>query len=61
LLDTADELLSRARQGNVLNTKVDTLLDVAVLNLLVDDNTNCTLCDIVDNPSFAVIDLEIGK
>lgn len=34
---------------NVLNTEVDTLLDVAVSNNLVDDNTNSRGGDIVHN------------
>lgn len=49
LLDSADELFSRSGQGDVLDTEVDTLLDVSVLDLLVDDDTDCALCDVVDD------------
>lgn len=59
-LDTADELLSGPGQGNVLDTEVNTLLDVAVLDLLVDDDTDCALRNIVDDSSLSVVDLFIG-
>lgn len=59
-LDTADELLSGSGQGNVLDAEVDALLDVTVLDLLVDDDTNCALCDIVDDSSLSVVDLFMG-
>jgi hypothetical protein len=49
LLHSADELLSRSGQGDVLDTEVDSLLDVSVLDLLVDDDTDCALCDVVND------------
>lgn len=41
----------------MLDSEVDALLDVPVLDLLVYDNTNCALCNIVDDSSFAMVDL----
>ena len=49
LLDSADKLLSRSGQGDVFDTEVDSLLDVSVLDLLVDDDTDCALCDVVND------------
>ena len=49
LLDSADKLLSRSGQGDVFDTEVDSLLDVSVLYLLVDDDTDCALCDVVND------------
>ncbi len=40
----------------MLNSEVDALLDVAVLDLLVDDDSNSALCNVVDNASLAVVD-----
>lgn len=56
-LDTADELLTGAGQGDVLNAEVDTLLDITVLDLLVDNDTDGALGDIVDDTSLSVVDL----
>jgi hypothetical protein len=56
-LNTADKLLAGAGQGDVLDTEVDTLLDVTVLDLLVDDNTDSRLGDVVDDAGLSVIDL----
>lgn len=55
-LHAAHELLSRSGQGNVLDAEVDTLLDVAVLDLLVDDDTDCALGNVVDNTGLSVVD-----
>lgn len=57
-LDSAEELLAGAGQRNVLDSDVDALLDVAVSDLLVDDDTNCVLGYVVDDAGFAVVDLE---
>ena len=57
LLDSANELLSRTGQRNVLDSQVDSLLDVPVLDLLVDDDTDGTLCNVVDNTSLSVVNL----
>lgn len=56
-LDSSDELLSRSGKGNVLDTEVDALLDVTVLDLLVDDDADCALGDIVDDSSLSVVNL----
>ena len=56
-LDSTNELLSRSRKRHVLDSEVDALLDVPVLDLLVYDNTDCALCDVVDNTGLAMIDL----
>lgn len=57
LLDTAQEALTRPGGRDVLNAEVDALLDVSVVDLLVDDDTNGGLGDVVDNASLAVVDL----
>jgi len=56
-LDTADELFSRAGKGDVLDSEVDALLDVAVLDFLVDDDTDGRLGDVVDNTGLSVVNL----
>ena len=56
-LDTADELLSGAGQGDVLDTEVDALLDITVLDLLVDNDTDGALGNVVDDTGLSVVNL----
>jgi len=56
-LDAVNELLTAGRVLDVLDAEVDTLLEVAVANHLVDDNTDSGLGDVVDNTSLSVVDL----
>jgi len=56
-LDTAYELLSRPGQRNVLDSEVDALLDVAVLDFLIDDHADCALRNVVDDTSLSVVNL----
>ena len=53
-LDTIKELLPALRVPDVLNPDVHPLLDVAVADNLVDDDTNGTGGDVVDDTSATI-------
>lgn len=55
LLDTVDELLAGAGVGNVLDTDVEALLEVAVADTLVDDDADGRLGHVVDDTSLSVV------
>jgi hypothetical protein len=57
LLDPVKELLSALGVLDVLDTKVDTLLNVSVSNNLLNNNTNRRFGDVVDNTSLTVVEL----
>ena len=57
LLDTLDEVLAGAGVLDVLNADADTLLEVAVVDLLVEDDTDSGLGDVVDDTGLTVVDL----
>ena len=56
-LDSADEFLARAGVVDVLETDVDALLEVAVADLLVDDDADSGLGHVVDDTGLTVVDL----
>ena len=57
LLDTVDELFTGSRVGDVLDADVDALLDVAVADNLVEDDTERGLGHVVHNARLAVVPL----
>lgn len=57
LLDTIDEILTGTRVLDVLDPDADALLDVAVADDLVQEDTDGGLGHVVDNAGLAVVDL----
>lgn len=57
LLHTTQELFPAARVLHVFDPDIDSLLDVAVADLLVADYADCRLCHVVDDTGLAVVDL----
>lgn len=57
LLDSVQEFLTALRVLDVLNTEVDTLLEVSVTNNLVDDDTNRGLGNVIDDTSSTLVPL----
>lgn len=58
LLHSAQEFVSRSGMCDVFDSDVDSLLEISVSNLLVDDDTDGGLRNVVDYTGLAVVDLE---
>jgi len=57
LLNTRQEVFTRAGQADVLDPDVNALLDVAIADLLVEDDADSGFSNVVDDTSLAVVDL----
>ena len=57
LLDALEEVIPRTRVTDVLDADVDALLEVAVTDLLLEDDADGRLGDVVDDARLAVVDL----
>ena len=57
LLNTRQEVFTRAGQADVLDADVNTLLDIAIADLSVEDDTDSGFSNVVDDTSLAVVDL----
>lgn len=56
-LNTVDKLSPALGVVDVFDANVDTLLEIAVADLLVDDNTKGGPGDVVNNTGLTVVDL----
>jgi len=56
-LNSSQKLIARPGVLDVFDAEVDTLLDVTVADLLVEDDADSGLGNVVDDAGFAVVDL----